>query len=169
MRKSMKRHRQEMSGVMLVLLIFLQLNDASVRNILDKIGPERIDEYVSVFSQLLMLLQFLKQDTIHKEDVARLHDFYRLFMAEFVEALDCQKGAGANLRKWHYMLHTARDIARYASPKNYTGHVPESLFKYRKNDARRTQKRVHSLDFQSAVREIEGIILQKAAAEITYK
>ena len=166
-RRGMKRSGQEMSGVMLVITLFLQSNNREIQPVLRRIGEEKLDGYVHIFSRMLLLIEFLKQCSIRREDVGRLHDFYRAFFDYYTTVLDRKEGAGANLRKFHYMVHTALDIVRFAVPNNYTGHVPEANFKHHKNDARRTQKRAHNIDFQQGTRYVEGLVLTRAHYEIT--
>lgn len=169
-RRGMKRSGQEMSGVILVILIFLQSTDRHhVQPIIRRMGEDKLDGYVHIFSRILLLLEFLKQESIPREDVARLHNYYRSFFEYFLKVIDRKEGAGSNIRKFHYMLHTASDIVRFGVPNNYTGHVPEALFKHHKNDARRTQKRSHTIDFQQGTRYVEGILLNRVHAELTSK
>ena len=169
-RASLKRSGQELPGVVLVYLAFLQLtepqNVSGGCKVLPKIGNERVDSYIHLFDHLLLMWQFMKQAKMKKSDVGRLHYYNRLFFQYYKDTVDRQEGAGFCLIKFHLTLHIAGDIARYGVPSNYTGHVPESHFKQTKNDARRTQKRVATLDYQTAIRGIEGKILDRANGEL---
>ena len=169
-RASLKRCGQELPGVMLVYLAFLQLSEpqhvAGGCKVLPKIGNDRINSYIHLFDHLLLMWQFLKQAKMKKSDVGRLHFYNRLFFQYYKDTVDRQEGWGSCLIKFHLTLHIAGDITRYGVPSNYTGHVPESHFKQTKNDARRTQKRVATLDYQTAIRGLEGKILDRAHGEL---
>ena len=167
-RKTLKRSGQEMTGVVLVLLLFLLSNELRSQHIRTHIGGVKCNQYIHVFDRLILLLEFLKQSHIPKLSVARLHLFMLDFFEYFIEALDWQEGAGNNLRKFHYLLHIALDIIRLGPPINFAETVPERNFKHVKQMARQTHKRAHTVDYQCAVRDVESRVLDRAFAEITH-
>ena len=66
----------------------------------------------------------------------------------------------------HYFRHLVSDIILFGVPTNFSGHTGESNFKFTgKNLARRTQKRSHLLDQQTAVRAAEYTTIARGVAE----
>jgi len=167
-RKSMKRNGQEMTGVVIVLVLFLLSNETETKNVRDRVGGVKTKRYIHVFDHLLLLLEFLKQSSMRKISIARLHAFMPLFFQYFISTLEREEGAGNNLRKFHYLLHLALDILRLGPPINYVETVPERNFKHVKQLARRTQKRAHTVDYQCACHDVEARVLDRAFAEITF-
>ena len=159
-----------MSGMVLVYLVFLQTADIeSKTEIIDKAAPEKVDEYVHLFERLILLLEFLQQQRAPKISIGRLHIYMPLLFEYLINTIERTKGAGNNIRKFHYNLHIAWDFIRLGMVNNFLETVGERNFKIHKGNARRTQRRQHTVDFQCAVRDVEGKVLERAYAEIMHE
>ena len=168
-RASMKRGGQEISGMVLVYLLFLLTNEAESRSILDLTDGGKLVQYIHLFERLLLLLEFIQQTEIAKLSVGRLHAYMPALFQYFIETIQRTEGAGNDVKKFHYLLHIALDLIRFGVALNILEGVGERNFKVHKGNARQTQKRQHTIDLQCAVRDIEGKILDRAYAEIMHE
>ena len=165
-RTSLKRSGQEVSGVILVIILFLLAEDQHTASVRDRIGANRVDIFLDVFDTLLTFHAWLKQKSFLPSRVQKSG----LYMRDFMERFVSQLGIVSLTRKKHYTVHFDEDILRFGSPLNYYGAIGESNFKYNtKNHARRTQRRAHVLDKQTAVRNTESIIIARGCAEAEHQ
>lgn len=127
----------------------------------------RVERYVHLFDRCLLLGAFLKQKRIKKSSIGRLLKFMRCFVTDICLTVE-RPGMGMNLRKTHYLLHVPEDIVRFGSPRNTWGAPAEAMFKRHKKNARKTQQRAHTMDFQFGVRTAEDVALSRGIGELRF-
>lgn len=171
LRSSLKRCGQEIPGIILVLIVFLlQEDDPAQKQVRERIGKDRIHNYIKLLEYLLLFESWLKQKEIPRHEVVLVETtFVSPFMAYYKIVVARTDGDGLCVRKFHFNVHLCPDIFRYGVPSNYTGHFGESNLKFNgKNWARLTQRRNHTLDNQTGNRNVESAAVFLAAAEVGF-
>jgi len=153
-----KQGHEERMVLVLYLIIFSGSLFTTFR---DAFGSEeRLSLYVLVMSHLLMIEDFMKKDTVQREEVLRLGKYMPHFMKMFKRATDRSEGMGMDIIKFHLLTHLAEDIIRFGPSTGYDSSFCESMHKAFKKDARRTQRRNNdSFQFQTATRGCERIAI----------
>ena len=129
-------------------------------------GIDRLGEYINILDKCLLFEAFMKQKEMKQSHVFLLADILPKFLTIFKNTLSRQDGHGMKIRKFHHTLHIPKAILALGSPLNYTGQTPESNMKENvKQNARRTQKRQHTIDHQTGVRFVETRIISMAHQE----
>ena len=156
---------------MLTILIMLCSSNPQGKPIRDAIGPsnhhasrngsiDRLGEYINVIDKLLLFEAWLKQKSIPSYHVDYVEEILPKFLMQIKNTLARASGHGMKIRKFHYTLHIPQSIRDLGSPLNFTGQGPESNMKQNvKQNARRTQKRQNTIDYQTGVRFVETRIL----------
>lgn len=146
----------------MVLLLFLILFSSNMFPVFKRAfgSEERLSLYVLVISHFIMLEDFMKSDTILRDDVETLEKYMPKFMELFKRATDREEGMGMNIIKFHLLRHLAEDILRFGPCTGFDSSFCESMHKMYKLDAQRTQKRTDdSFQYQTAKRSCERIAI----------
>jgi hypothetical protein len=94
--------------------------------------------------------------------------FMPTYMVTIKEALNCQKGLGMQIVKFHLLLHFASDILRNGSMKTSDSGIGELHHKTEaKLPAQNTQRTQEKFKTQTAVRHAESIMIAHAYNDIT--
>jgi hypothetical protein len=155
------------------MLLFLILSSAWARPgtkkeglLSQSLGPDKVNQFVSLFEQLLGLEEFLKntcQSGIKREHLPAV----RYYVASFIDSADqtCnyQQGSGFNRIKVHIITHMVGDlIEMFGSPDNISGMAGESQFKENfKLPGSTTQMRDSTFDEQMYNRRHQHMVINR--------
>jgi len=146
----------EVQGIMIVLLIILCSYGG--QEIEKRMGGDRHASYISLLEKLLMLEQFLKQDEFKRADVLKVKQYMPLLLDLFSRTVNRQEGNKDNFLKYHLPLHFCDNILEFGSPQNIDSGVGEHNHIFQiKNNAKKTQRRATTFDFQTGTRYTESV------------
>jgi hypothetical protein len=118
-----------------------------------------IDDWVMLLETLLEWHAWLRQPQIKVEDVKRAEKKHRYLMYLIKKVANRTKGMGLNTAKFHGILHLCMDMLNYGTPLEVDTGANESHHKPAKKEAKKTQKRKATFDFQTANRLLEMELL----------
>jgi hypothetical protein len=162
-----KKNANEVAGIILVFLLVFSSSEGSQEGRLNQSFGKRADIYIHAFELLLMVENFCKQQMHARKDVLIVEKGMPLVMNTLKNIFNRQQGNGMKIIKFHLMSHFAHDILRFGSMRNYDSSIGERHHATEvKEPARRTQRRKGVFEFQTAIRYVENIGIQRASADI---
>lgn len=164
--KKLAAHEQ--SGVLLLLLVLLCSTLSSDKLIETQgMSTSRIGAYIEVIEGLLFWEQWAKRkDGFERKKLKYVEAYIPRFLEMVKRVLHRVEGKGMAIIKFHLPLHMIDDLKRFGSPLNVDSGIGEhNHIANVKEPARRTQRRVDSLEFQTATRLSENIVHGRATAE----
>ena len=163
--KSTKKNGHEERCVLLLCLIILCSNDG--KSFDKQMGTGRCSLYVLVITLLLLLENFFRSHEILKEDISNMKHFMPIFLSLYKKAVARVKGMGMNFVKFHLLLHLSTDLLKFGPSSSTDSSAGESMHKDYKDDARRTQKNIKTLDHQTARNHCHSNAIDRAIREVT--
>ena len=164
--KTGKKNANEMPGVFLCILLYLQSSSVS-EAITDGFGEKRLGGWIQVLDTLLLLVEWMKQPSFDKLEIKDAKVFLPKFVEKYKTVISRMEGNGFNLIKIHLLMHICDDIVRNGALRNTNSGIGESNHKENvKQIARQTQRRVESLDEQTGRRYVLKHALQRGAQSI---
>jgi len=128
---------------------------------------KKYSEYANLFDNTLTLEAFLNKPHFTKQEIDNAETFIPKYIADFVSCVDHQEGNGMKLIKIHLLNHFVDCIRLYGSAVNVNGAVGESHLKNKtKQPARRTKMRIVDMEYQTALKDYEQIVLEHGHREI---
>jgi hypothetical protein len=156
-----KKNANEMSGVMITFLMVFSSQEGD--NIDKKLGDKRSAQYIHLFELLLMLENFCMSDVHKRSDILALRLFMPSLMQTLKKTINRKTGLGMKIIKFHLLLHFADDMLRMGTMINYDSGIPESHHKvFAKKPSKRTQRRKHNFEKQTACRQIDNLAITRA-------
>ena len=151
-----------------MLLIFCSKDGGAL---FDKtMGKERVGLFVHVFTQMLLLENFLRMDQYPKKDEVALGKYMPVFLASYKKAVNRKVGRGLNIIKFHLPLHwggkNEGDLHRFGPATSMDSSAGESMHKNFKDAARRTQKNTAKFDQQIARNYNNYQVIRRAARDV---
>ena len=123
-----KKTGQELVGVMLVLLLFLN-SDEPFKHFHKKLKQKRVACWIQIFELLILLYTWSQSSSIDIEELDLMSDFLPSFMDLYKSTLKRKKGNGLKIIKYHMMLHLCDDIRRHGPPQVFYGGIGENMLK----------------------------------------
>ena len=118
-------------------------------------------EYVKLFDLTLGLEAFLTKTKLTEEEVNIAENFIPRYIKDFVDCINHQEGKGVKLVKIHLLNHFLDCIQMYGSAMIFNGVIGESHLKRKtKQPARRTKMDCKNMEYQTAVKDYEQIVLE---------
>jgi len=158
----------EQSGVLLLFVVLLCSTHSSDILIAERgLDTKRIGAYIGVFEGFLLWEQWAKRkDGFKPSTLKHVEEYIPKFLDMAKRVLDRSDGKGLAIVKFHLPLHMIDDLRRFGSPLNVDSGIGEhNHISNVKEPARRTQRTVQSLEFQTANRVSENIAHGLAGAE----
>ena len=122
--------------------------------------------YISIFHKLLCLSEWMSQDVINIYQLDSIHSKIKDLMYLIKHNCHRETQSGWKISKFHELLHVTRDITLLGPPQGYDSRPGESSHKHTKKQARRTQRRLHVFESQTARRIYESLVIQKGCDQI---
>jgi len=115
----------------------------------------------------LGLEAFLTKSKLTQEEVDIAEKFIPKYIKDFVDCINCQEGQGMKLVKIHLLNHFVDCIQMYGSAMIFNGAIGESHLKTKtKQPAQRTKMDTRNMEYQTAVKDYEQIVLDYGYNEI---
>ena len=161
-----RKNANEMSGVLLVILIIFLTNEGE--NKLDQaMANIESSKFIHVLELLLMLENFCLTGAHKSSDIRQLKKFMPFLLNTYKETINRTTGNGMKLIKFHLPNHFADDMLRFGSMLNFDTGIGESHHKTEaKHPAKNTQRRKANFELQTATRQIENLAINIAMADI---
>jgi len=132
------------------------------------LGSDNMSDWVQTLEGLLLLDTLLSQDTMTVEDVMTLRAYMPRFLDLIRHTVNKKDGTGMKTLKYHLLLHIWECILKYGVARNFDTQAGEhNHIVIAKKTAARTQKRSLLLDWQSAVRYIEDLIISTLSSRVS--
>jgi len=126
-----------------------------------------LSEYVKLFDLTLGLEAFLTKTKLTEEEVNIVEKFIPKYIKDFVDCINHQEGKGMKLVKIHLLNHFVDCIRMYGSAMIFNGAIGESHLKRKtKQPAQRTKMDRKNMEYQTAVKDYEQIVLEYGYDEI---
>ena len=164
--KTSKKCGHEMPGVILCLLLFL-LMDANYHHYEPPMSENDLNAYLQAFEILLLMDQWMKQESFSQEELTLAGDFIPKMMTSYKAAVDRQTGNGMKIIKFHLMTHVVDTIQRFGAIRNVYGGVGETMLKYKvKQTGRRTVMSAKTFESHTTMRDVEAVSIERAAFDV---
>ena len=160
-----KKSAHEHAGVVLCLLVAL-LTDRGRQICLEErtMDEDFLDNFVYIFEMVLIVEQWLSQDSLPGEEVLDSERLYKA-LSVYIDNVGkiCQReGMGAKVPKNHLMLHLPQYIAKWGIPSGWDGsNMERGHIKGVKQPAKLTQRRQDSFIPQLATKYGESRLIQR--------
>ncbi len=136
-------------------------------NLASMMGEQKLSEYVKLFDLTLGLEAFLTKSKLTKAEVDLVEKFIPKYIKDFVDCINRQEGHDMKLVKIHLLNHFVDCIWLYGSAMIFNGAVGESHLKTKtKQPAQRTKMDTQNMEYQTAVKDYENIVLEYGYDEI---
>jgi len=164
--KTGKKQAHEMRGVLLTILYYLVMTESMTE--LDVLmGQAKLSEYIKLFDLMLLLESFLTSPLLTQEEVDAAENFIPAFIEDFCKCVAREQGNKMRLVKIHLLNHFMECIRMFGSAVNFNGAVGESHLKNKtKEPARRTKMKLKDMEYQTAVKDYEQIVLEHGYQEV---
>ena len=129
------------------------------------LGEKHRHQWLRVLERLFLHDAFVHSDGMTKEVVQLYHRYIPYYLNKIKLVVNRLDGVGMKYLKHHALLHVPHDIFLWAVPKNTDTEVGESNHKeITKKTAARTQMRSRLLDWQTAQRYWENLVVMLASS-----
>ena len=136
-------------------------------NLASMMGEQKLSKYVKLFDLSLGLEAFLTKSKLTKAEVDLAEKFIPKYIKDFVDCINHQEGQGMQLVKIHLLNHFVACIWIYRSVMIFNGAIGESHLKTKtKQPAQRTKMDTQNMEYQTAVKDYENIVLEYGYDEI---
>ena len=120
----MRAHEE--SGVLLLLLMMLCVTKTSYHIVgVRKLTEPRAAAFLHLLESLLIMEQWMKQDTFEVKSLPAIKRHLRRVMQLFSSVVDRQEGNGDCTVKFHLPMHLINDIKKYRAPANWDEGIGE--------------------------------------------
>jgi hypothetical protein len=161
---------KEMTGVLLLMAAVMQTTKGKQLLRSSKGSKFKTDavyrDWVLLLETLLQWEMFMRQEEMHRKHAKRLERKHRYLLFLIKKVIKRTAGMGANLVKFHALLHLSADILMYAVALNVDTSDNEEHWKPAKVAAKLTQKDLRNFVKQTATRLVEFDLLDLAMEEI---
>jgi len=153
----MRAHKE--SGVLLLLLMMLCVTKTSYHIVgVRKLTEPRAAAFLHLLESLLIMEQWMKQDTFEVKSLPAIKRHLRRVMQLFSSVVDRQEGNGDCTVKFHLPMHLIDDIKKYGAPANWDEGIGEhNHIANGKGPAELTQDQPGNFEYQTAVRNTENL------------
>jgi hypothetical protein len=165
-----KKNGHEMQGVVLnILIIFMSSeHDKISRNFGGAgIGAKRLGKWILLLERLVMVEEFLKQDSISASSLKMFKRWFPMFLTLFKNVVDRKSSAQFKLLKFHLCTHFADDVKKWGLPSAYDSTTGESNHKMLKRRSRKTQRQLEFLEEQTGMRYLENLAVKSSISQIS--
>ena len=150
----------------MTLLCFLLLNNKQ-KALENRIGEDRLAEFVKIMELTLLLERWLNKDEFTEEELKVFDRFVPYFIFTFTETVKRTDGMGMKLIKIHLLHHFSTMIRLFGCVKNFDTFVPEKNHKSKvKEHARRTRFQSIDFEYRTARKDYEDCVLYAAEKEV---
>jgi len=150
----------------MTLLCFLLLT-GQLENLEERIGNDRLAQFVKVIELTLLLESWLNKNEFKEEELCVFDRFVPYFIFMFTETVQHTDGKGMKLIKIHLLHHFTTMIWLFGCTKNFDTFIPEKNHKSKvKENARRTHYQSIDFELQTATRDYENCVLHAAECEV---
>jgi len=130
-------------------------------------GPTTLSEYVEIFDLSILVETFFNKPTYTVEELNTVEKFIKGFIHDFCHCVDHQEKEGMKLIKIHLLVHFVECTWMYGSPMNFNGSTGDSHLKSKtKQPAQRTRMHDVDVEYMTAMKDYENIVLERGLAEI---
>jgi len=130
-------------------------------------GKDTLSEWVKICTLTLMLEAFLNKEEYFDWELDMAEIFINKYITDFCHCVNQQEGLGMKLIKIHLLRHFVDCIRMYGSAINFNGATGESHLKNKtKQPAQRTQMRPIDMEYQTAMKDYEQMLLSQGVMEI---
>jgi len=131
-------------------------------------GKKTLSEYVKICDITLMFESFLNKEEFTLWELNMAEIFLKKYIKDFVSCVKQMEGKGLKLIKIHLINHFVECIRLYGSSINFNGATGESHLKAKtKQPAWRTKMRPEDMEYQTAMKDFENMVLEQGFLEIT--
>jgi hypothetical protein len=163
-----KKSAHEQQGVLLLLLIILCSKEGDLFD--KKMGKPRCGSFIALIEQMLLFEEWIKGHSYSSSELREVREYIPRLLELYKRVINRQAGVGMNFVKFHLPLHLVDDIVRFGAPANYSSGPGESNHKTNtKAPAQLTQRRADGFEFQTASRNTEAMLLDRAKHELQMK
>jgi hypothetical protein len=129
---------------------------------------ELYSEFLGTIERMMCLEELMKsREDIRGHSIQDLIEYIPLLMDRFKRTLNRTKGMKLKIVKFHMLRHLVEDMMKFGIPANYSSGPGESRHKnFAKRPAKNVQKRMNVFDFQSASRNYESLVIDKASQDV---
>jgi Plavaka transposase len=161
-----RKNANEMSGVLLVILIVFMTDEGETK-LDDAMAEIQSAKFIHLLELLLMLENFCLAPEHKIKDIKLFKKFVPFILNTYRETIDRRTGNQAKFIKFHLPNHFADDILRFGSMLNYDTGIGESHHKSEaKHPAKNTQRRRIEFEFQVATRQVENLAIDMGMARL---
>ena len=122
-----------------------------------KLTEPRAAAFLHLLESLLILEQWMKQDTFQVKSLPAIKCHLRRVMQLLSSVVDRQEGNGDCTVKFHLPMHLIDDIKKYGAPANWDEGIGEhNHIANGKGPAELTQDQPGNFEYQTAVRNTEN-------------
>ena len=156
------KNASELTGMLIVFLMVFSTKEGEI--ILDtNLGEARTSQYIHLFEVMLMLENFCKAEKHERAMVRSFKKMIPYILYYYKTTLNRQEGNQMKIIKFHLPLHFADDILRFGSMANFDSSIGESHHKvFAKKPAKNTQRRKEVFEEQTARRQIDNLVIDRA-------
>jgi Plavaka transposase len=156
------KNASELTGMLIVFLMVFATKEGE--NILDaSLGEERTSKYIHLFEVMLMMENFCKAERHERGMVYKFKQMVPIILGYYKTTLNRQEGNQMKIIKFHLPLHFADDILRFGSMANFDSSIGESHHKdFAKKPSKNTQRRKEIFEEQTAKRQIDNLVIDRA-------
>jgi hypothetical protein len=156
------KNASELTGMLIVFLMVFSTQEGE--NKLDaNLGAKRSSQYIHLFELMLMLETFCKTEEHDRRSVKLFKDMLPSILECYKKTIDRQEGNQMKIIKFHLPLHFADDMLRFGSMANFDSSIGELHHKdFAKKPAKNTQRRKAIFEIQTAQRQIENLVIDRA-------
>ena len=123
-----------------------------------KLTEPRAAAFLHLLESLLIMEQWMKQDTFEVKSLPAIKRHLRRVMQLFSSVVDRQEGNGDCTVKFHLPMHLINDIKKYRAPANWDEGIGEhNHIANAKGPAELTQHQPGNFEYQTPVRDTENL------------
>jgi len=131
-------------------------------------GKKTLSDYVKICDITLMFESFLNKEEFTLWELNMAEIFLKKYIKDFVSCVKQMEGKGLKLIKIHLINHFVECIRLYGSSINFNGATGESHLKAKtKQPAWRTKMCPEDMEYQTAMKDFENMVLEQGFLEIT--
>lgn len=155
-----------MAGLLIVYLL-LFASDEGNDVLSQKLGKNRLADFIHCFELMLLLENFCKLEQHDKGDLNIMRTGIPAILDFYKNTLNRKEGNGMKIIKFHLCLHYVDDIRRFGSMRNYDSCIGERHHCTEvKDPARHTQRRKCQFEIQTAQRYVDNVVVNLAKKDL---
>ena len=167
-----KKNGHEYQGVLLnILVIMVSSHSEYLKQRFggEPIGRKRWSSWVLLFERLIMVEEFLKQESFVLDSVSMFKRWFPALLQLYKNVIDRDAGNGLKILKYHLCTHFADDIRKWGPPSACDSSIGESNHKVLKRQSKKTQKRIRDVfECQTGIRYVEDVALQTTLNNLSH-